>query len=64
MSCESSLSTNALIPRAIAFENSSMIALYYAILLVVCPKHIPCKLTNSSLGEKSAHVAEDRFRVL
>lgn len=51
-------------PRATAYDNSSITALYSAILLVVHPKKIPCKSINSPSRAKSAQVVEDKFRVL
>jgi hypothetical protein len=44
--------------------NSSMTTLYYAILLVARPIHIPCRLINSSVGMYISHEADERFWVL
>ena len=47
-----------------ASERSSINALYLAMLFVDQPIHTPLKLTNSPLGSKMAHAAEDRFHEL
>jgi len=63
-SCESSLMMIRCMLSEMASKRSSINTLYLAILFFDHLIHIPLKLTNSSLGVKMAHAAEDKFCVL
>ena len=63
-SCESSLMMIQRVPSEMASESSSINVLYSVILFVNRPIYIPLKLTNSLLGVKMAHAAEDKLWVL
>ena len=64
MSCENSIMMIKWMPSEMELERSFINALYSTMLLIDRIIQNPRKHTNSSLGEKIAHAAEDRLYVL